>query len=123
MYENYLLNPQAIASLVSNIEGFRDTVVTAAEIEKWIEENGWESRYFGTTIDQSGRTKDRWFRDVHGAEILKDMFSEISEQRVQYEKVEYGLALTTWIVENAPEELTEVAQLLTQVLAEDSSST
>ncbi len=76
MYENYLINPDAISFVISQIEGFRESPVT----------------------------------------LLETIFKEFSECRVEYDKVTYGLALTEWIVKNAPTDLSEVASIIASKL-------
>ena len=117
MYENYLLNPQAIASVMSNIEGFSDNHITSDEIEKWIKEREWEGKYFGTMLPRNpeNKTPQVWLEKVHGAHLLKEMFRDFSVG-FEYDKKVHGLALTQWLIENAPEDLTEVAELLKEVL-------
>ena len=43
-----------------------------------------------------------WLTHVHGAKILTDMFNQMSETRVIYDKVEYGPILTKIIAESSP---------------------
>jgi hypothetical protein len=56
---------------------------------------------------------------VRGAKLLEDMFDDLSKGRVRYHKVQHGLALTEWLIENAPDELVEVAELIQSLLPED----
>ena len=37
MFENYLLNPDVIASVTSQIDGFRDTAITRDEVASWLD--------------------------------------------------------------------------------------
>jgi predicted ATPase len=123
LYENYLLNPRALAALVNGIEGFSTTTITAQSIENWVqrEVDGW--------LEGSPESKRRkygpppadgtlWRQAIHGANLLKYLFSDMSETRVSYDKVQYSVRLTQWLVENCPEDLQEVAFLLKNVLAE-----
>ncbi len=112
MYENYLLNPNAIAFVVSQIEGFRDSPVTPEEVEHWIQRNRSDKKYYDSNISESERTGEGWMRDVHGAKILETIFKEFSELCIEYDKVKYGVALTEWILENTPADLTEVANVI-----------
>jgi AAA15 family ATPase/GTPase len=112
MYENYLLNPRAIVAVASQIEGFRDTSVTPAEVEQWLECNRSDRKYYDSNISEAERMGDGWMQNVHGAKILADIFKDFSECRVEYDKVKYGVALTEWIVENAPDDLAEVAEVI-----------
>jgi ABC-type branched-subunit amino acid transport system ATPase component len=114
-FENYLLNPRAIAALASNIDDFTPAGVptTAEQIQSWIDANGWNRKYVSL---EGGRASERWLRQAHGARILADIFSELSECRVQYLKVEYGKWLTDWLITNSPEDLTELAEFLSDLL-------
>ena len=53
-----------------------------------------------------------WLADVDAARLLKDLFDELSESRVAYDKVAHGFVLTRWLCENAPDDLREVAELI-----------
>jgi len=113
MYENYLLNPLAIARVCSRTEGFREEDNVAPEdVERWIEEHGWDEKYFDATVEESDRNDPFWRTEVDGAKLLKDLFADLSETRVSYEKVVHGVDLTQWLCDNAPEDLEELAGLI-----------
>lgn len=117
MYENYLLNPDAISAIVSKIEGFRENPVTAKEIQQWLECNCLDKQYYNSRISKTPDISvDKWLQNVHGAKLLTDIFKYFSENRVEYDKVTYGIALTEWILENAPEDLAEVAKIINSML-------
>lgn len=83
MYENYLLNPRAIAAVASGIEGFRKGGdVEPEEIERWLEEHRWKDKYFEKKVEEASRTDRTWLNDVHGAKLLKDLFQNLSGTRV-----------------------------------------
>ncbi len=94
MFENYLLNPSAIAEVTSSIEGFRGTPVTVEEIENWLREHKWNTEYFNSVPRQNDRAEQIWLEKVYGTKILENLFKTFSENRVIYRKVEHGLALT-----------------------------
>lgn len=112
MYENYLLNPHAIAFVISQIEGFRESPVTPEELEHWLRCNRSFEKYYDSNISESELTGNEWMKYVHGAKILETIFKEFSECRVEYDKVKYGVALTEWILENSPTDLIEVADII-----------
>jgi hypothetical protein len=116
MYENYLLNPNAIASVISLIEGFRDSPVTTEEVEHWLQCNRSDKKYYDSSISESEQTENGWIQNVHGAKILETIFKEFSEYRIEYDKVKYGVALTEWILENSPTDLIEVADVIASKL-------
>lgn len=117
LYENYLLNPTAIASVANSIKEFSDgPQIEPSQVENWLESKRWLPRYFDEVPDEQHRTDEFWRRDVHGAKLLADLFTDLSGKRVPYEKVAYGVALTEWLLEHSPADLKEVAALLSGVL-------
>jgi hypothetical protein len=116
LYENYLLNPDAVAAVANSIEGFRGTPVTAEEIRKWFDTEGKNTKYGRSTETVEGGTPEPWIIYVHGAKLLNDLFSTLSEARVTYVKTEHSVKITEWLIENAPEELTEVSELISDKL-------
>jgi len=107
MFENYLLEPAAIASVVNGIDGFRDSNVSEPEIADWIRRQ------------RNGTPEADWLVEVDGARLLQELFAGFSETRANYDKVEYGLALTNWIATNRPQHFTEIADLLCSALDRD----
>jgi hypothetical protein len=123
MYENYLLNPHAIAAVTSQIEGFRtESEVSPEEIEGWIDEHGSEPKYFRTKGNLA-RTDPNWLTEVHGAKLLEDLFADLSGSRVAYDKVAYGVEITGWLCDNAREDLEELADLMAELLEKRERST
>ncbi|HEY0607038.1 MAG TPA: hypothetical protein VGD58_29230, partial [Herpetosiphonaceae bacterium] len=116
----YLLNSEAISSVVSAIEGFRDIAITSEEIEQWLELHRWDKRYIGN-VDPSTKDITLWIKTVHGARILEDLFKELSENRINYDKIAHGVLLTTWIIEHTPLDLEEVGKMLKNILSQDNT--
>lgn len=126
MFENYLLIPKAIAELVNSTPGFAaeiDTtedppIVDAEQIAVWIEQHRWNRKYFGREVDEADRTDRYWQVHGHAAQLLDDMFKDLSEKRVMYEthKVVFGEALTRWICAHALNEFDELIKMLREIL-------
>ncbi len=114
MYENYLLNPRGIAEVANAIEGFRTPPLTPEEVGTAIDSRLNDPGYFCASEKLGGPT-DR-IRRIDGARVLKEIFNEFSDARVTYEKVRHGVALTEWLIKNAPEDLREIRDLLAKVL-------
>jgi predicted ATPase len=113
MYENYLLNPRAIvhvASQAMNIQNGGE--VSPEKVEEWLEEHRWDAEYFGGPAEEPNRHHDSWLTEVHGARVLEDIFTTLSEARVTYDKVADGAKLTRWLCANAPEDLADLARLI-----------
>jgi len=114
MYENYLLNEAAIAAVASGIPDFRTEPLNDREVREWLERNGWNSLYFDRI--PADRSQIVWLREVNGAKLLSDLFTQLSDTRVRYDKVRDGMALTEWLLTNSPDDLQEVAQLIERAL-------
>jgi hypothetical protein len=56
---------------------------------------------------------------VNGAKLLTDLFNELSETRVLYDKIKHSVELVKYILSNGPEELREIVDLLTGMLGAD----
>src|ERR1700730_2696348 len=114
MYENYLLNPAAIAEVANSIGGFRPTPLTPEEVRKVIETKLGNPEYF-CAADKMKTAADR-MRNVDAGRILEELFNELSETRVAYQKVPHGVALTECLIKHAPEDLHEIVELLNKSL-------
>lgn len=104
--------------MVSKIPGFRAEPVSATAIGAWIEAHQWDSRFLAHPQD---KTHGTWRAGVHGALMLERLFSDLSDTWVAYDKVRHGEALTDRILENAPEELEEVAEIAGALLSAEAS--
>jgi AAA15 family ATPase/GTPase len=109
MYENYLLNPYAIASIASALPDFRSVPVTSEEIEQWLNQHHLE---YCPAAARSELDGELWKQKVNGAKLLNSLFNEFSDCRYSYEKKALGLALTEWISDNVPGDLLEVAEVI-----------
>jgi hypothetical protein len=92
MYENYLLNHRAIASVVSTLEGFQGSEVSMIEnkVSGWIQKIKTEKRYFKSEDIDGEPPHELWIKNVDGAGVLKALFQEFSESRVEYNKINHG---------------------------------
>lgn len=121
LYENYLLNPRAIAAVANAIPGFRSTPLTEQEVDAWIQnqlqewQRGTEAikkrKYFSGSFPES----TDWREIIHGAKLLEYLFKDLSEN-IPYQKTEHSVQLTEWIAEKSPEDLRELADLLGDVI-------
>jgi len=113
MYENYLLNAGAIAAVANAVEGFRATQVGAEEVQNLLEAKRGNRQYFCGTPETISTD---WIRCINGAKALEDVFSELSENRVSYDKMTHSVAITEWLLEHHPDEFRELADFLISVL-------
>jgi predicted ATPase len=113
MFENYLLHPKAISILINKIDTERPQPVTEEIVHEWLESKAKDDKYCAPR-----RPGAEWRSYVHGAKVLHDLFSELTENRLDYDgnKVAYGIALTEWIIEHEPDHLHEIAEHIEEVL-------
>jgi predicted ATPase len=106
MYENFLLNARAVAAVVNRIEGFRRPPVREDEVTRLLEAKRGERRYYCQAVQQIPAD---WIIHIDGARVLSEIFAELSENRVSYEKMRHSVAITEWILENNPMQFQELA--------------
>jgi hypothetical protein len=114
IYENYLLSAAGIAAVANEIVGFRpDRPVSKEEVQRLIEAKRQTSDFYcpGTKSIPAD-----WIRGIDGARVLSEMFSELSETRVAFEKTKHSVALTKWLIRNDPASLQEIVALLGTIL-------
>ena len=99
MYENYLLNPTAIAAVVNGIEGFRPQPVSVQEVSELIEAKRQNLRSYcpGAT-----EIPTDWIVAIDGTKILREIFQELSEARVAFAKPKHSVAITEWLIKHSP---------------------
>lgn len=116
MFENYLINPKGIKQLLSNILDSESDEIREDDIIQWLDNHKWNRKYFKRKITEDMQNNEVWFKKVHGANILKDLFKDISDNRVTYRKTEYGFALTKWVLKEATEDIKELVDFLDNII-------
>ena len=114
MYENYLLNPRAVAAIANEVDGFRTTPVSPEEVEAAIREAREDSRLGCPSAAEVFR--HGWVAGVDGARLLGHVFNRLSETRVCFDKLDHSIRLTEWLIQNSPNDLEEVSNLIVSCL-------
>ncbi len=114
MYENYLLDSEAIAAVANSIDGFRDAPLTADEVRQRLDQA--ENRNEDATPDSGDRSRP-WIERVRADCVLEKLFSSMSQCRVSYRKPEHSVKLTEWLIEHNPESLKEIADLVAESIS------
>jgi len=119
MYENYLLHSEAIANVLNNLDEYRENLITTSDVNVLLNEARQEKSYFPKNVSNNNLIAHPWV-DMHidGARVLKDIFSKLSESRVEFSKTRDSVKLTEWLILNQPESLEEISKLLNEVLPE-----
>ena len=119
MYENYLLHPGAIAHVLTELRGSEHAAIVSAQVEDWLTSNGGDQKYFhGMHPIPYGA--DEWKSRVHGANVLKDLFNNMTAESGlhDYSKVVHGLKLTQYLVKEPSPELRALATQLANLIKE-----
>ncbi|HEY9798681.1 MAG TPA: AAA family ATPase [Leptolyngbyaceae cyanobacterium] len=116
MYENYLLHPEAIAIVINKEDESREEPITSTEVQEWLDKTKQEGHYLPKGVQKEGLSDSEWLCKVDGANLLKSLFTEFSEARVEFSKTKHSFELTEWLVEKEPDRLSELADFLQNVL-------
>jgi AAA ATPase domain len=118
MYENYLLHPLSIVQVLNEDDTEREEEVTITDIEAWLSTNATDSKYFNRNTPTMTYPSVEWEKAVHAAKLLTDLFCELTDQRVKYQKVRHGLKLTELLIAEPTPAILELSAFLKSVLAE-----
>nr|WP_277872002.1 AAA family ATPase [Trichormus variabilis] len=114
MYENYLLDSEAIAAVFNEDNQSRPEPLpinlTSVEVEEWLEKKKQEKGY----------SEKEWLSEVHGSQLLTDLFRELSGSKLTFHKTRepynHSYKLTKWLVENKPDFLFGLANEIANML-------
>jgi AAA domain, putative AbiEii toxin, Type IV TA system len=113
LYENYLLNPAAIARLYNEVGFEFQLATTVAHVEQWLTANG--NRYVSAE-PPSADLSDAWLERVDGATLLENLFIELSNSRLPYKKTTHTPRLTLLVNEIDPKAGDVILQLIADVI-------
>lgn len=108
MYENYLLDSEAIAIVINELDEGQEKVITASDVEVILEE-------YKKVKCKKGASDDSL---IDGANTLKYVFSNLTESRVSFEKTRDSVKLTEWLIANKPESLKEISDILAKLFTD-----
>jgi predicted ATPase len=116
MYENYLLEPAAIADVLTHADPSGETHVTASDVDEWLRSHGQSAELLPQNARCLTFQDEAWHTEVDGARVLKTLFEKFSKCRVAYGKIQHGIELTRWFLEHKPETLQPIADAMRTLL-------
>ncbi|AEE49833.1 ATP-dependent nuclease [Haliscomenobacter hydrossis] len=122
LYENYVLDEDAIAFVLNGYSAQYEwnRVYTPEEISDWFEAKKVDPKYWDNDPKYWDKNKkeleEKWKDKIHAAKLLEDLFTELSETRVSYQKTIDSVELTEYLLENKPEAFDSLKQLLDKFL-------
>ena len=117
MFENYLLIPTALTALVNSLPDFSPTPITVEQVNAWLNSKGGNAKYLSLPQQSIAVTDPEWLRTVDGANLLRDLFQDLSETRYAYDKTDHSVQLTEWLLKNDPVVLEELKTFLLGILS------
>ncbi|KPH07756.1 hypothetical protein AOG23_15900 [Rhizobium acidisoli] len=108
--ESYLLKPGAIARVIVEAvksEQALDVTQIEATVAATLQEAAGNRRY-GAPADPPAFTDEKWLARVDGASLLKDLFSTVTEQTLEYRKTTHSVALVRDLLDRQPDMLAEL---------------
>lgn len=75
--------------------------------------SGTDSKFLASSADP---VDEEWQRTVHAAKLLHDLFLELTDSRVKYQKVNHGLLLTRHLVVNPTPAIRDLAIMLAKLV-------
>ncbi|MBD2694504.1 AAA family ATPase [Anabaena catenula] len=114
MYENYLLDSEAIAAVFNEDNQSRPEPLpinlTSVEVEEWLNQKKQEQELSET----------EWLSTVDGSQLLTELFRELSGSKLTFHKTRepynHSYKLTKWLVENKPGFLSGLAEEIANML-------
>ncbi|PZQ63876.1 MAG: hypothetical protein DI570_07575 [Phenylobacterium zucineum] len=104
MTENYLLSAAAIAVVLTGLDGRN---VTAEQVEASLRKHAPDHMAAKVTFEYGS---EAYFKGVNGGRLLRAVFNDITEARVDYDKVRHGVLILKAVFEVDPNSVDELAR-------------
>lgn len=119
MYENYLLHPESIAIVLNDLDDSKESPLTVAEVNAVLHQAMQNKHYFPKHNQDNLQDSEWILNNIDAAKLLQDLFSTLSETRVEFSKTRDSIRLTECLLEKQPEVFREIANTLDEVLDSD----
>ena len=103
MFENYLLDAEAIAAVLSDLDG-RD--VSVESVQEFLH------------LNRGNKDEVEWLRNTHAANLLIQLFRELTEARCEFQKTTHSVALTNHLLATNPHHFDELKISIQQAFVE-----
>lgn len=89
MFENYLLDPNCVATLFNEVGAEHGLQISRADMQEWFVQRGAQFCRPAQPV-----LSDQWSENVDGATLLESAFNELSSGKLPYKKTAHGPRLT-----------------------------
>jgi predicted ATP-dependent endonuclease of OLD family len=111
MYENYLLNAEAISAIINEEATWLEEPITSIQVQEYLDIVKHENSYILPSAKE-----ESYLHKVHGAKIITGVFQTFCGNLLEFRKTKHSYKLTKWIVENQPHLLLGLAEELIRIL-------
>lgn len=115
-YENYLIEPSAIIDIIREFSG---EVIELQVVEEWLTRHGGDKFYEAASQWDGDFRSESWLRHVHGAKLLKDLFEQVTQTRLYYDKIAHSVRLTEVLLRDRPAHLMQLSEYVIGLLKLD----
>lgn len=104
LYENYLLNVEAITSIlnketyIEEDETEKNYSFSMQEIEDWIKNNKGNKMFWDGKKEPTLEQLNDWENQIDAAKFLQQLFNDKTEMRNPYQKTNHSIKLTEWLI-------------------------
>lgn len=112
-FECYLLDPEAISTVLSTVGGEK---ISSHNIEQKMRVLAGLQKY-GSPKKWKGDLYDHdWLKQVDAANLLSDLFNNCTDTRVEYRKTRDGISLLRSIADSRPQHLVSLIEFVSKVI-------
>jgi len=117
MYENYLLNAEAISAIINQEAKWLETPINITQIQEYLDIIKQEKSNLLPGIKKEDVSDDNWLLKIHGANILENLFQKFCQNLLEFRKTKHSYKLTEWLIKHQPAFLSELAKELKECLS------
>jgi hypothetical protein len=115
-FENYLIDPSALHAVIKDEYARLEMngAPSTASIAEWINSMG--VHYGPVGAGQRPLSDCQWLNHCDAPKLLASLFLELSDHRLVYRGLSHSIALTEWLLSNAPGKLEELGRYLAELI-------
>lgn len=111
--ECYLLDPEAIAAVITSADGRLCQLETVCS---FLERTGNDKKYRARSVWNGEIANAEWLKKIDAALLLSDCFADLTANRTEFRKTRDTVALSNYLLANKPEQLKGLADYITKLV-------
>jgi hypothetical protein len=112
-YENYLLHAPAIQAVI-NADLADEDALDVGTVSAWISDHG--NQFHPSGLQPTGEGSGKWIAECDASLLLAKMTQALTDGKLEYRKTRHSVAITEWLLQNAPEVLDELSNYVTDLV-------